>query len=62
MRFPLGQLDLKPVLVAIVSSAVLGGFGYFWQRISKVDLLEERMARMEQTLERIEDRLPPKRR
>lgn len=57
-----GQIDLKPVLVTIISGVILSGLGYLWQRIGKVDLLEERMARMEQTLERIEDRLAPKRR
>ncbi len=54
-----GQIDLKPVLVTLISTAIISGFGYLWSRVAKVDVMESRLSRMEMTLERIEERLPP---
>lgn len=54
-----GQLDLKPVLVTIVSGAILGAGGYVWKQMMKVDAIEARMARIEDSQEAILSRLPP---
>lgn len=58
VRRILGQLDLKPVLTAIVSTAIISGFGFLWSKVMKVDVLEERMRRIEDTQEVILNRLP----
>lgn len=54
-----GQLDLKPVLVTVVGGAILGAGGLVWSTVMKVNLLEARMARIEDTQEVILGRLPP---
>jgi hypothetical protein len=53
-----GQVDLKPVLVTILSGAVLGAGGFLWNTAMKVVALEARMARIEDTQEVILSRLP----
>jgi hypothetical protein len=53
-----GQVDLKPVLVTILSGAVLGAGGFLWNKVMKVDVLEARMSRIEDMQEAILNRLP----
>jgi len=54
-----GQIDLKPVLVTVLSGAILSAGGYVYSKIVKVDLLEARLARIEDSQEQILLRLPP---
>lgn len=54
-----GQIDLKPILTAIISTAIISGFGFLWSKVMKVDVLEVRMSRIEDSQEIILQRLPP---
>lgn len=50
-----GQVDLKPVLVSVLSAAVISAFGFLWSKVAKVDVLEATLAAQNARLARIED-------
>lgn len=73
MKWP-GQVDLKGVLTTIVGAAIIGAFTIMWNKAEAgeealrstktlektMEKFEKRFSRMEDTLERFEDRLPAK--
>lgn len=63
----LGQVDVKAVLTTLVVAAIIGTFTALWQKAEAGEEAlrlytsqDKRMSRMEDALERMEQRLPPR--
>lgn len=60
MRKWLGQVDLKGVLTTVLASVILAVGGFIWKQMEKVNTLESRIIRIENSQEQILDLLKAK--